>query len=113
MYDQFDPNNWNYHSVILPAKLAAAYQDDICPLSPTAFFWPLWTDDQVAWMRKPLKHDEAMQAIESIRQNGGTLFPQQLAYHATGAKKHMKAFTKQNILTQDTRFNILVRQFLQ
>ncbi|RDA87099.1 hypothetical protein CP532_0170 [Ophiocordyceps camponoti-leonardi (nom. inval.)] len=112
LYDDFDPTDWNYHSVQLPAKLAAAYPHDICPLSPVAFFWPLWTTDQVAWMHKPLNRQEAVNVAAAIKRHGGVLFPGQLAYHATGAGAHMRASTTQELLAMDTRFNILVRRYV-
>ncbi|KJZ73672.1 hypothetical protein HIM_07005 [Hirsutella minnesotensis 3608] len=111
MYQNFDPNDWNHHSVILPRKLAAIHVDDICPLAPTAFFWPMWTDDQVAWMHKPLGRSEALEVAKDIRRYGA-LFPRQLAYHATGAEKHFRARDTEDILRQDTRFNMLVRQYI-
>ncbi|PHH65372.1 hypothetical protein CDD81_2476 [Ophiocordyceps australis] len=112
MYRDFDPTDWNYHSVLLPAKLAVQYPDDICPLSPAAFFWPLWTKDQVALMHRPLDASEAARVTEAMSRNHGALYPGQLAYHATGFKKHMTSATAHDILTQDTRFNLLVRRYV-
>ncbi|KAG8157191.1 hypothetical protein KVR01_012899 [Diaporthe batatas] len=48
-YATFDDGNWNYHSV-----LAARHPDEICTLSPSAFFWPLWDRAAVDWMHAPL-----------------------------------------------------------
>ncbi|KAI9322299.1 hypothetical protein BX666DRAFT_1829521, partial [Dichotomocladium elegans] len=41
-YATFDYTQWNYHSVILPAKLAPHFSDEITVLGHKAFFWPLW-----------------------------------------------------------------------
>ncbi|KAI8645528.1 hypothetical protein BD408DRAFT_411583 [Parasitella parasitica] len=41
-YALFDSAEWNYHSVILPGKLAPFFRDEITVLNHTAFFWPLW-----------------------------------------------------------------------
>ncbi|CEP16021.1 hypothetical protein [Parasitella parasitica] len=41
-YALFDSSEWNYHSVILPGKLAPFFRDEITVLNHTAFFWPLW-----------------------------------------------------------------------
>ncbi|KAI7903192.1 uncharacterized protein BX663DRAFT_434026 [Cokeromyces recurvatus] len=41
-YASFDNTNWNYHSVILPGKLAPFFPEEITVLNHTAFFWPLW-----------------------------------------------------------------------
>ena len=45
-----DEGFWNEHSVVIPARLAANFPDEITVLSPTAFFWPLWTDDHIHWL---------------------------------------------------------------
>ncbi|KAF4592042.1 glycosyl transferase [Ophiocordyceps camponoti-floridani] len=111
-YDNFNPHDWSYNSVLLPAKFASTYPDEICPLSPAAFFWPTWTADQVAWMHEPLNGDEVVEATAAIERNGGSLFPGQLAYHATGSARFMRASTPSEILKEDTRFNLLVRRFI-
>ncbi|KAI9476094.1 MAG: hypothetical protein EXX96DRAFT_596337 [Benjaminiella poitrasii] len=41
-YASFDDADWNYHSVILPGKLAPHFAKEITVLNHTAFFWPLW-----------------------------------------------------------------------
>ncbi|KAF1801338.1 hypothetical protein FB192DRAFT_1283008 [Mucor lusitanicus] len=41
-YALFDSAEWNYHSVILPGKLAPFFRNEITVLNHTAFFWPLW-----------------------------------------------------------------------
>jgi hypothetical protein len=41
---------WNEHSVVIPARLAREYPDEITVLAPTAFFWPLWTDAHIEWL---------------------------------------------------------------
>ncbi|KAI8093711.1 uncharacterized protein BX664DRAFT_278838 [Halteromyces radiatus] len=41
-YRTFDQKDWNYHSVVLPGKLAETFVDEITVLNHTAFFWPLW-----------------------------------------------------------------------
>ena len=45
-----DEGYWNEHSVVIPARLAAAFPDEITVLPPTAFFWPLWSDDHIRWL---------------------------------------------------------------
>jgi hypothetical protein len=45
-----DEGYWNEHSVVIPARLAASHPDEITVLSPTAFFWPLWSDDHIQWL---------------------------------------------------------------
>ena len=41
---------WSEHSVQLPARLAKAYPDEITVLPPTAFYWPLWTENHLKWI---------------------------------------------------------------
>lgn len=41
-YASFDSADWNYHSVVLPGKLAPFFPKEITVLNHTAFFWPLW-----------------------------------------------------------------------
>ena len=41
---------WGEHSVALPARLAAEHADEITVLSEKAFFWPLWTEEDLDWI---------------------------------------------------------------
>lgn len=41
-YSSFQNSDWNFHSVILPGKLAPYFPKEITVLNHTAFFWPLW-----------------------------------------------------------------------
>lgn len=41
-YASFDSADWNYHSVVLPGKLAPYFRNEITVLNHTSFFWPLW-----------------------------------------------------------------------
>lgn len=52
---------WNAHSVLLPQKLAQTYPSEITILPPTAFFWPLWTDEHLDWIfasNRPIPLDQ-------------------------------------------------------
>jgi hypothetical protein len=44
-YASFDNSDWNYHSVILPGKLAPFFPKEITVLNHTSFFWPLWDSE--------------------------------------------------------------------
>lgn len=114
-YATLDDSRWNYHSVRLPRLLASKYPDDICTLSPSAFFWPLWTKTAVDWMHEPLDSEKAAAVEAEIVKNGGALFPDQLIYHAWGhpAEKYLGNLTPGKIQDEDTRFNILMRRFLE
>lgn len=115
-YIDFKPfNEWNYHSVILPKKLGEAHLDEICMLSPTAFFWPTWTDSHIRYMHEEISESEATQVEDVIRRNGGGLYPNQLAYHAWSQvawDPYLQHLTPNVVLTRNTRFNILARRFL-
>ncbi|KAG1474007.1 hypothetical protein G6F56_000620 [Rhizopus delemar] len=41
-YATFDSSDWNYHSVVLPGKLAPFFAPEITVLNHSAYFWPLW-----------------------------------------------------------------------
>jgi glycosyltransferase involved in cell wall biosynthesis len=43
-YTTFDDNNWNYHSIVLPGRLASDHPDEIHLLDYSRFFWPLWNE---------------------------------------------------------------------
>ncbi|KAI1171905.1 hypothetical protein F4777DRAFT_563820 [Nemania sp. FL0916] len=108
-------HEWNFHSVILPKKLQMQNPDDICALPPSTFFWPTWTWHHVQWMHEPLTRQQARQWTVEIHRNGGSLFGEQLAYHAWSQMawdRFLSRLTPEMIRTRDTRFNLLVRRFL-
>ena len=114
-YESFNNRNWNYHSVVLPKKLADRYPLEMCALSPTAFFWPLWTDSHVEFMHKRLDADEVLEVENRMRRYGGALFEDQLVYHAWSHQsydRYMSRLTPEIVLEEDTRFNILMRRFI-
>ena len=41
-YATFNSSLWNYHSVLLPNKIAAQHPTEITILGHKSFFWPLW-----------------------------------------------------------------------
>ncbi|KAI2777928.1 glycosyltransferase family 32 protein [Daldinia loculata] len=107
---------WNYHSVVLPKELELEHPDEVCTLAPNAFFWPTWTWDHIEFMHKQLSSDEARKWAAEIDRNGGSLYEDQLAYHAWSQmawERHLSKLTPEVVRTRDTRFNILVRDFLQ
>ncbi|KAI1437437.1 hypothetical protein GGR50DRAFT_645016 [Xylaria sp. CBS 124048] len=109
-------HEWNFHSVILPKRLQLQSSDDICALPPSTFFWPTWTWHHVQWMHEALTRQQARQWTAEIYRNGGSLFAEQLAYHSWSQMawdRYLKHLTPEIIRTRDTRFNLLVRRFLQ
>lgn len=113
-YSSFSTHEWNEHSVILPKDLAADYPEEICTLAPEVFFWPTWTHRHVAFMHGPLNDVEAAYVDHSIKANNGSLWPDQLAYHAWSqvSKSYLESLTPELIMSQNTRFNMMVRSFL-
>ena len=51
-FRSFNDRYWNEHSVMLPARLAAAHPDEVTVLPPNAFFWPTWEPDDLALLIK-------------------------------------------------------------
>ncbi|KAI1080781.1 glycosyltransferase family 32 protein [Whalleya microplaca] len=115
-YDGADlSKEWNYHSVVLPKELQVAHPDEVCALPPSAFFWPTWTWDHVEFMHRRLGTDDARRWAAEIDRNGGSLYEDQLAYHAWSQlawDRHLSKLTPEIVRERDTRFNILVRNFM-
>ena len=114
-YFEFDEQDWNYHSVVLPKKLASEYPNELCALSPTAFFWPLWTESHIDYMHKILSRVEAEEVKAKVARHGGGLYEDQLVYHAWNHgsyEQYVKRLTPEIMRKEETRFNILMRPFL-
>ncbi|KAH8664443.1 hypothetical protein BX600DRAFT_464455 [Xylariales sp. PMI_506] len=115
-YDGADlTREWNYHSVTLPKELQLQHPDEVCALPPTSFFWPTWTWHHVEWMHEPLSNREAAMWIAEVERNNGGLFEGQVAYHAWSQMswRYLRHLTPNVIRVKDTRFNILMRRFLE
>ncbi|KAI2620891.1 glycosyltransferase family 32 protein [Hypomontagnella submonticulosa] len=116
-YDGADlSKEWNYHSVVLPKELELQHPDEVCALPPNAFFWPTWTWSHIEFMHEQLSSGEARKWAAEIDRNGGSLYEDQLAYHAWSQmawERHLSKLTPEIVRMRDTRFNILVRDFLQ
>ncbi|KAK3692319.1 hypothetical protein B0T22DRAFT_10329 [Podospora appendiculata] len=116
-YDNVDfSREWNYHSVRLPKEMAEAHPAEVCALAPDAFFWPTWTWRHVDWMHEPLGKAAAAFWKGEIDRHGGSLFENQVAYHAWSQMawdRYLKKLTPERVRTRDTRFNLLVRRFIE
>lgn len=107
---------WNYHSVLLPKEMADESPDEVCALAPDAFFWPTWTWRHIDWMHEAISPKEAKYWAGKIEENKGALFRNQLAYHSWSQMawdRYLKKLTPQAVREKDTRFNLLVRRFLE
>jgi hypothetical protein len=116
-YSTFKKGEWNEHSVVLPKEMTEEnpYSEEVCTLSPHAFFWPTWTTGQIEWMHEPLS-DELADVEETLKTNDGSLFKGQLAYHGWNSAlsgDHLTRLTEQVVLHRDTRFNLMVRRFIR
>ncbi|KAI0019604.1 glycosyltransferase family 32 protein [Xylariomycetidae sp. FL0641] len=107
---------WNYHSVRVPKQLQLQYRNEVCALPPSSFFWPTWTWYHIEWMHQPLSKEEADIWTAQIKENGGSLFGDQLAYHAWSQMawdRYLKHLSPEVVRNHDTRFTLLMRNFLQ
>ena len=114
-YTDFSAGEWNTHSVILPKEMSEKHPNEVCTLSPQAFFWPTWTRRHLKWMHKPLSQEEAIGVQEILDTNRGSYFDGQLAYHSWNQlawKPYLSKLTEEIIKRDDTRFNLIIRRFL-
>ncbi|KAL3962803.1 hypothetical protein ACCO45_004326 [Purpureocillium lilacinum] len=89
---------WNYHSVLLPKEMSGKHPDEICTLPPDAF----------SGRRGPTTTCDL--------EDGRSLFDNQLAYHAwnhVSKDGYLERLTPQVMREEDTRFNLLMRRFLE
>ncbi|OOQ88692.1 hypothetical protein PEBR_11067 [Penicillium brasilianum] len=113
-YSTFTTNEWNYHSVILPKELSSLHHD-ICTVSPSVFYWPTWTKKHIRYMHEPITQSEARNFEATIIENGGGMYPDQLAYHAWSqvASTYLKDLSPAKVDSENTRYNVLVRRFME
>ena len=91
---------WNHHSVLLPEQLARAHPSEITVLQPTAFFWPLWTDEHLKWIFAsnrpiPLDHTYANHLWENFAWN------------------YLEDLTPRRVRASDTNFHAWVRPLIE
>lgn len=116
-YADFEEGEWNQHSVLLPAKMAVepGHEDEVCRLSPHAFFWPTWTRPHIRWMHEPLSARDFVATKMELEANNGSLIEGQMAYHGWNSlawEKYFSNMDEQSVRTKATRFNLMVRRFL-
>ena len=98
-YATFSMDQWNYHSVVLPGKLARHFQDEISILDHKAFFWPLWDTVGLRTLYLEKSYDFAANLGTHIRESP--------------ANKHlMKDVTIDTILNVDNSLYCKIRPFL-
>ena len=113
-YGSFATSEWNYHSVVLPKELSSLHNDKICTVSPLVFYWPTWTRKHIRYMHEPLTPSEVEDFQDTLVENGGGMYPDQLAYHAWSqvASTYLMDLSPERVISNNTRFNLLVRRFL-
>lgn len=113
-YHQLDDRLWNYHSVQLPLRLLKEYPEEVCALAPSVFYWPLWNPPNIDYMHEPLTPAEAEDVRKILEKNDGALYDDQLVMHAWshGARKYLQRMDPDVIMSEDTRFNLMMRPFL-
>jgi hypothetical protein len=113
-YANFATNEWNYHSVILPKKMSYLYHEEVCTVSPSVFYWPTWTRKHIQYMHEPITQSETQEFQDTIVANGGGMYPNQVVYHAWSqvASTYLKDLSLEKVVSYNTRFNVLVRRFI-
>jgi hypothetical protein len=99
-YRSFRGEIWNEHSVLLPRRLAREHPAEITVLPPTAFFWPLWTEEHLEWIfasNKPIGTDQGY------------------ANHLWEGKawKYLEDLTPRQVRARATNFHIWAAPFLE
>ncbi|KAJ5761972.1 uncharacterized protein N7511_005354 [Penicillium nucicola] len=111
-YSTFEVGEWNTHSVMLPKEWSLEFPEEVCKLAPSVFFWPSW--DAIEYMHELLTDTQAWDFEQTLASNNGSMYPNQLAYHAWHqVAPQLNSLTPEIVMTRNTRFNILVRRFLE
>ncbi|TXT08601.1 hypothetical protein VHUM_02729 [Vanrija humicola] len=99
-YETFSAEDWAGHSVRMPWQLARQHPDDLQVLNSRAFFWPMWSGQEID---KVFENDDY-----DFRKTG------QYAYHAweSLAMKYLKKLSPEAIRNEDNSFYRLVRPFI-
>jgi hypothetical protein len=112
-YSSFELGEWNTHSVVLPKQWSLEFPEEVCTLSPATFFWPSWGDG-VPYMHEVLDDTQALEFENKLAKHNGSMYPHQLAYHAWHqVAPQLDKLTPDIIMSQNTRFNMLVRRFIE
>lgn len=91
---------WNAHSVHLPKKLARDYPSEITVLPPTAFFWPIWTEEHLQWIFASTR------PIPSAGAYANHLWE-------NFAWKYLEDLTPRRVRSVDSNFNFWARPLLE
>lgn len=94
---------WDEHSVLMPLKLSYKYSNKIKILENNAFYNPLWYNINEILFNKNFKLDEYKKIINS-----------NYCIHLwdTYSNKYLSKLTEENILNDNTLYNIFARKFI-
>ncbi|KAL0076615.1 hypothetical protein F4703DRAFT_1743529 [Phycomyces blakesleeanus] len=98
-YSSFEEKDWNFHSVVLPGKLAPYFKSEITVLDHTSYFWPLWDGPGLRTLYLEKSYD--------FSQNLGTHIWESAANHHL-----MKDINERVIMSIDTSLYCKIRPFL-
>ena len=91
---------WNEHSVLVPARMAVEYPEEITVLSGKAFFWPLWHHGHIDWMFRSTK------AIALDKTYANHLWE-------SSAWCFLQDLTPRQVRKKDTNFHLWARPYLE
>ncbi|KAJ9113659.1 hypothetical protein QFC22_005968 [Naganishia vaughanmartiniae] len=99
-YETFDEGNWAGHSVVMPWQLARKYPSEVQVLSTRAFFWPLWSGNEIEKVHETDEYDFTASG--------------QFGYHAweSLAMKYLSNLSPEKIRTVESSFNKMVRPYI-
>ncbi|KAJ9090946.1 hypothetical protein QFC20_007776 [Naganishia adeliensis] len=99
-YETFNSENWAGHSVVMPWTLARKYPSEVQVLSTRAFFWPLWSGDEIQKVHEKSTHDFSASG--------------QFGYHAweSLAMGYLGGLSPEKIRSVDSSFNRMVRPYI-
>uniref|UniRef100_A0A6C0K5B6 Glycosyltransferase 2-like domain-containing protein n=1 Tax=viral metagenome TaxID=1070528 RepID=A0A6C0K5B6_9ZZZZ len=103
-YKTFDSTQWDYHSVVLPLRLAKLYPYHIKILNPRSLFYPLWDQIDRIMFQEPIIMEEYKNIIRDS-----------YAMHLweTIQYKRLESLDETNILTQNTIYNLIMRKYIR
>ena len=96
-----DEGYWNEHSVVIPARLAQEHPDEITTLSPTAFFWPLWSDAHIDWL---FNSPDPIPATDAYAHH---------LWESFAWRRFLADLTPGQVRARDTNFHFWARPYLE
>ena len=130
-YKQFDGRKWNYHSVILPMKLAQQYPQFIHVEDQYAFFYPMHTDPSHLYLwTDSSKHDDLKHRLMNQHSSKHRLYRHHLIaggawqftklcqsycihlWESLWFKAYLQNITPDSVLFDNSNFSRLIRRVI-